>query len=174
MKKRNVVVTDRMVEKARTYAEAVVDTVRYADSNQHNKEKILFDHMVGKVGEEAVKRFLTDNNLPVKGPDYSIYSGKNKSWESDLYINGIGIAVKTQNTKSAEMYGMSWTFQSSSWRRDPVLDSKEALVFFVLYDNIKMICTIYPPKKIKELRFSRPKLDKYVGKKLVVYEESLL
>ena len=43
------------VARATAFADAVIETVNYRDSNQSVKEKIRDDHFVSKLGEEAVR-----------------------------------------------------------------------------------------------------------------------
>lgn len=162
------------VERAKAFAEAVINTVNYSDSNQFHLEKIQDDHFISKLGEEAVKKIFEGFGVHVKGPDYTIYEGKQKSWDSDLFLNGYGLAVKTQKTSSAIRYGLSWTFQSSGFRTDPILSNPEAYVCFVECDDCaKYQCTIYPPCQIQTLVFKEPKLPHLKGKKKVVYAEDL-
>jgi hypothetical protein len=160
---------------ANQFAAAVVSTVNYGDSNQENKVKIQNDHFVSKLGEEAVKSVFEQLNCKVVGPDYIIYQGKKKSWADDLTVDGEGLAVKTMRRTSGDRYGLSWTFQSSPERRDPILDHPEAWVCFVEFID-KDSCDeliVYPPKQIKELQFSEPYLPHLKGKKKVVYVSTL-
>ena len=76
-------------------------------------------------------------NCQVIGPDYTIYTGKQKSWATDLVINGLDVAVKTQRRSAGRRYGLSWTFQDSPERRDPILDLPEAWVCLVVYEDLK-------------------------------------
>ena len=163
------------IEKAKRFASDVVETVDYGDSNQFSKDKIKEDHFISKLGEEAVKKMFENLGKTVQGPDYTIYSQKKKSWDADLLIEGKELAVKTQKKSAAKKYGLSWTFQSSSFRRDPILDDKEKWVCFVEYDdtNSSYLCTVYPPFQIKELIFRDPVLPHLKGKKQVVYAKDL-
>ena len=156
-------------KKAKKFAEAVIGTVYYGDSYQFNKEKIQRDHYVSKLGEEAVASICKKYGCTIEGPDYTIYKGNKKSWDSDLIVDGEDLAVKTQSLKSAKRYGTSWVFQSSQVRKDPVLEEKDTFVCFVVCDLTKKECTVYPVKKISELVFADPKLKYLVGKKKVVY-----
>ena len=173
-----ILVPLELVEKAQAFAKEVVPTVRYEDSNQFNKKKIQNDHFVSKIGEEAVRLLFEQYEKKVEGPDYTIYKGKNKSWEEDLVIDGLPLAVKTQKKSAALKYGLSWTFQFSGYRKDPVLKSPEAWVCFVEYNDVYLnkrnqthFCKVFPPYKIKELVFREPKLPYLKGKKKVVYAE---
>lgn len=163
------------VSRAQTFADAVVDTVNYRDSNQVEVQKIRDDHFVSKLGEEAVRAVFETRNCTVQGPDYSIYSGKNKSWAADLRINDLDVAVKTQRRSAAKRYGLSWTFQDSPERHDPILDMPEAWVSFVVYEDAGpgCECIVYPLLKVRKLVFDPPRLPHLAGKKKVVYLEKL-
>jgi len=163
------------ISRAQTFADAVTSTVNYRDSNQTQLQKIRDDHFVSKLGEEAVRSIFEARNCIVKGPDYSIYSGKQKSWAADLQINDLDVAVKTQRRSAANRYGLSWTFQDSPERHDPILDMPEAWVAFVVYEDAgtSVECTVYPLLKIKKLVFDPPQLPHLAGKKKVVYLEKL-
>lgn len=158
------------VERAKVFAEAVIDTVNYRDSNQATKKKIHDDHFISKLGEEAVCMIFKSRNCEVKGPDYDIYTGKQKSWSADLVINTLDVAVKTQRRSAANRYGLSWTFQDSPKRRDPILDVADAWVCLVVYEDLKQDCecVVYPLRKIKQLIFEAPLLRHLAGKKQVV------
>ena len=163
------------VERARAFAEAVMDTVDYQDSNQMKKKKIYDDHFVSKLGEEAVRRVFEERHCLVEGPDYAIYDSGEKSWAADLKINGLEVAVKTQRRSAANRYDLSWTFQDSPRRRDPILAMPEAWVCLVVYEDLKpdFECLVYPLRKIKQLIFEAPRLSRLVGKKQAVYLDTL-
>ena len=163
------------VTRATAFAEAVTDTVNYRDSNQAIKKKIYDDHFVSKLGEEAVCQVFIARNCEVKGPDYAIYGSKQKSWAADLRINALDVAVKTQRRSAANRYGLSWTFQDSPRRRDPILDLPDAWVCLVVFEDLKLDCecVVYPLRKIKQLLFEAPRLRKLAGKKQAVYLETL-
>ncbi|MBU1100417.1 MAG: hypothetical protein KKA84_08440 [Bacteroidetes bacterium] len=169
-----IMLPDNLIAKAKEFALAVVETVNYADSNQFQKSKIQQDHFISKLGEEAVAAVYARLHCIVKGPDYTIYLGDYKSWEDDLYISNVPVAVKTQTTTNAEKYGLSWTFQSSGKRRDPILDDPSAWVCLVkCNDKNNFECTVYPMERIGDLTFREPKLDHLKGRKKVVYFEDL-
>lgn len=164
-----------VVERAQAFAGAVTSTVNYRDSNQSVVEKIRDDHFVSKLGEEAVRSVFEARSCQVEGPDYTVYAGKGKSWEADLKVNGLEVAVKTQRRSAAQRYGLSWTFQDAAERRDPILDMPDAWVCLVVYEDLKddLECMVYPLRKIKQLIFEAPRLSKLVGKKQAVYLETL-
>lgn len=164
------------VARARSFADAVTSTVDYRDSNQTRREKIRDDHFVSKLGEEAVRAVFESRRCTVEGPDYTIYEGKQKSWAADLKVNNLEVAVKTQRRSAAKRYGLSWTFQDSPKRRDPILETPEAWVSFVLFEDTGpgFECVVYPLIKVGKLVFDPPLLPHLAGKKKVVYLEKLL
>jgi len=172
---RSVLLNASIISRSKKFSSSVINTVDYNDSNQSIKSKIQDDHFISKLGEEAVKLVFEDRGNRVIGPDYNIYQGKRKSWNSDLLINGIEVAVKTQKKSAANKYGLSWTFQNSEIRKDPILQNPESWVCFVECDDSdeKFSCTVFPPVKIKQLQFKEPKLLHLKGKKKVVYAEDL-
>jgi len=164
--------------RAKKFAEAVTGTVDYSDSNQSVKMKIQDDHFISKLGEEAVKKIFEKRGSKVIGPDYTIYDGKKKSWSADLTINNIEVAVKTQKKSAADKYGLSWTFQLSPVRKDPILKNPDAWVCFVECDDgdENFSCKVFPPKKMKALIpvLKEPRLKHLKGKKRVVYASDLI
>ena len=171
-----IIIPQNAIDQAQTFAAAVTDTVNYRDSNQAIKEKIRDDHFVSKLGEEAVRILFQSRECLVEGPDYGVYEAKRKSWAADLKINGLDVAVKTQRRSAANRYGLSWTFQDSPERRDPILDLPDAWVCLVVFEDLKpkTECLVYPLKKIKQLIFEAPRLAKLAGKKQAVYLETLI
>ncbi|GAB1472150.1 hypothetical protein MASR2M66_30280 [Chloroflexota bacterium] len=163
-------------ERALAFAQAVTGTVNYKDSNQSILEKIRDDHFVSKLGEEAVRILFQGRQCLVEGPDYGVYEAKRKSWTADLKVNGLDVAVKTQRRSAAQRYGLSWTFQDSPERRDPILDAPEDWVCLVVFEDLKeeTECLVYPLRKIRQLIFEAPRLAKLAGKKQAVYLETLI
>jgi hypothetical protein len=173
-----IIIETTLVVKAKNFAKQVTPTIGspgsgYRDTNQFNLQKIENDHFVSKIGEEAVRIAFEQCGRKVQGPDYQIYDGKQKSWVSDLYVDGVGLAVKTQATSLAKKFGLSWTFQAGTYRKDPILNQLDAWVCFVEFNETTRQCRVYPSYQIKELTFGEPKLDKLKGSKKVVYAESL-
>jgi hypothetical protein len=168
-----VIISAATISKAREFANNVVATTNYSDSNQYSLEKIKQDHFISKVGEEAARIVLAGFAV-VSGPDYGIYAADRKSWDDDLYVHKTGISVKTQKKSVAAKYGLSWTFQCSVTRSDIILKKPDAWVVFVEFDDLsRNICFVYPPYQIKELTFGQPVLQKLKGHKKVVYANTL-
>jgi hypothetical protein len=162
-----------LVDKATRFAKEVVATTNYHDSRQLNKLKIEHDHFISKLGEEAVRLAFEKLGKKVVGPDYRVYQKKQKSWDADLFIDNVALAVKTQGAEAAKKYGLSWTFQAGSKRHDPILEKPDAWVCFVGLES-NVLAEVYPPFQIKELKLREPKLARLKGSKLVVYVEDLL
>ncbi len=154
--------------KAQAYAVAVRGTVNYADSGQVSP-KVRFDHLTGKLGEEAVRLVYQSFGINVDGPDYQIYSRTKKSWAADLTVDGAALHVKTQTTRAALLYGLSWMFQDAATRSDATLTQSEDWVTFVLLNEDKLTAHVFPPQQISDLSFSAPMLEHLRGKKQVVY-----
>jgi hypothetical protein len=163
------------LSRATAFADAVIETVDYRDSHQTRKKKIHDDHFVSKLGEEAVCIVFRRRDCLVEGPDYTIYTEGQKSWAADLRINALEVAVKTQRRSAANRYGLSWTFQDAPKRQDTILAMPEAWVCLVVYEDLKLEhqCVVYPLRKIKQLIFEQPRLNRLVGKKRAVYLETL-
>ena len=164
-----------IVARAEVFADAVVETVDYRDSNQRKRQKIRDDHFVSKLGEEAVRLVFERRQCKVEGPDYTVYGGRQKSWAADLRVNALDVAVKTQRRSAANRYDLSWTFQDSPERRDPILSMPDAWVCLVVYEDMKpqYECVVYPLRRIRQLIFEAPRLRRLVGKKQAVYLETL-
>ena len=171
-----ILIPETAYQRAMKFSEAVIETVNYRDSNQSIKEKVRDDHFVSKLGEEAVRILFEGRQCQVDGPDYGVYEAKRKSWAADLRVNGLEVAVKTQRRSAANRYGLSWTFQDSPERRDPILDMPDAWVCLVVFEDLQTEneCLVYPLRKIKQLIFEAPRLAKLVGKKQAVYLETLI
>ena len=170
---RKVNLEKNIVRRAWDFAEKVTATTNYSDSNQSLFKKIKDDHFVSKLGEEAAKIILSEFG-EVKGPDYGIYETKQKSWDDDIFVNEIGLAVKTQRRTAAKKYSLSWTFQCSKLRKDTILQKPDAWVVFVEYDDTSPYnCYVYPAYQIKNLFFAEPKLPHLKEHKKVVYAAML-
>ena len=170
-----IVLAKEVVDKAKSFAVEVAATTDYSDANQQQKDKIITDHFISKIGEEAARVVLC-RFAKVEGPDYAIYEAKQKSWAADLFVNKVPLAVKTQATSAAIRYGLSWTFQSGAKRKDLILHQPEAWVVFVEYDDYNApyeTCFVLPPFQMKELVLDEPRLPHLKGHKKVVYAASL-
>lgn len=172
-------ITSEQKELAKKYADDVISTIDYSDSNQTNLEKIKSDHYNGKVGEFAVYNFLERNKIESTYPDCEIYEAHNKSWVSDLYVTIEGckypLAVKTMHENAADKFGWSWIFQySRTGRKDKVFENRDSsFVSFVkiFRHEIQDGILISRPLILSNFRFSDPIAQRLKGHKLVVYEK---
>lgn len=171
-----VILEKEIIARAQHFAREVTPTVDYTDSNQVSESKINNDHYISKLGEEAVRNVFLSRGAIVIGPDYGIHFNREKSWSADLIINGIEVAVKAQKKSSARRYGLSWTFQSSGKRKDPILQHPEAWVCFVECDDHSHVChcRVFPPLQIRKLPFEEPRLNHLSGSKKVVYLDTMI
>jgi hypothetical protein len=160
-------------KKALDFGKQVAITTDYRDHHQGNPSKVADDHFVGKMGEEAVRIVLEGLGNQVRGPDYTIYNGHGKSWDYDLFVSDVGIAVKTQRLRTARKHGMSWCFADSRTRRDPILDKPNGWVYFVLYVENSHFCYVFKPQKIRDIVFGEPALEHLLGHKKVAYLETI-
>ena len=177
-----VILIPAILAQAKDFAQKVTPTVGmggrgYQDSHQTDLTKIRQDHYVSKVGEAAVAAVFQHYGRQVQGPDYGIYQGRQKSWDADLYIDTIPLAVKTQTSAAAAKYGLSWTFQAGKYRQDPILAMETAWVCFVEFNmdfnQGSGSCDVYLPYQIRELTFGEPRLAHLKDSKKVIYAESL-
>ncbi|MEI6428955.1 MAG: hypothetical protein WCO45_11315 [Pseudanabaena sp. ELA607] len=173
-----VPISPAILAQAEAFAQKVTPTIGmdgqgYQDSQQTNMTKIRQDHYVSKVGEAAVAISFQNLGRVVQGPDYGIYHGRQKSWDADLYIDAMPLAVKTQTTMAAAKYGLSWTFQAGKYRQDPILGMPLAWVCFVEFNQSAGYCNVYPPYQIHELTFAAPRLAYLKDSKKVVYAADL-
>ncbi len=171
--KQHVLLTDDCIDKARKFADDVLPTVNYRDTHQTDGAKVWEDHFISKLGEIAVATVFRKYGCEVVGPDFNIYPGNQKSWDDDLAVDGVGLAVKTQSKQAADTYGLSWTFQDAQTRRDQILDNPEAWICFVWCNCVvkPYLCVVFPPVQLKMLVFGEPKKAILKGKKRVVYAD---
>ncbi len=171
--------SDKIIKKCENFAEKTMENFKdnYNDRNQSIHDKIKQDFFIGKIGESCVVTAYERLGIEVfntkgeKGANYDI--GSNAWGRNDLIINSTRYRVKSQPTSQAKRYGLSWTFNLNP--RDPILDNPEGNVIFVEVDDIyrNLGCDIYPPYKIKELKFTEPKREALLGKKTIVLAENI-
>jgi len=100
---------------------------KYKDTGQTDANTVRNQIFFGKVGEVAVRIFAnkTFKGAALNDVDYTLYEDKDKSWDSDLNVDGVPLHVKSYCPK---MWGSriprSWTFQYKSNGRIDVLFSE--------------------------------------------------
>jgi hypothetical protein len=143
--------------------------------NQWNREKMVMDNRVGKIGEWAVAFQMWNNNIECTEPDMEIYTVKKKSFDADLtYKDNIDLHVKSQSVVSAQRYGASWTFQKGGrgyGHTDPILRSGDGEAIFSIVDEKKKMVDIYGPIDLDTLRnnLRDPMLKKLRDTKACLY-----
>lgn len=138
------------------YATEVIGTINYLQHReQFNKEKILKDHLMGKIAECGVCKWLKDNNIKIiSGADYKIYGRGKKSFDHDLTINYKKniqkVMVKSRPILSK--YPPSWIFQYSRKKKGGHCDKE---VFGAERDNNSLIffCDVDIDNLIVYIRF---------------------
>ena len=178
----DVGINDKICNQCQSFAQEVNSTTKYGDCGQNNMDKRQFDNFVGKIAEFGVYAVLSkmgkEYNFTINLPDCNIYKGKEKSWRSDFCIQStvdenikLDIAVKGQALTQAKKYELSGTFQIASFRKDNVFTKPDELVFLCLVDDIsdKYRVLVLPPKQIKNIKFSDPKIPKFKGLKSCYY-----
>lgn len=169
------VVSNDVFNEAFNYAYAVEKTKRngiYKRQNDFNK--IISDHLYGKISEQAAYQVLKNYDCKISKPDFEVHT--TPSWDSDLTnFMGNNIAIKSQNVPSTKAFGISWVFQRNLTQRfDPILNSPDAWICFVLCGIIKPIkCMVLPLFQIKEITFREPDLTHLIGDKVCVCSEKL-
>lgn len=178
-------IEQNIIDKAWNFANKVVTTTDYSDSQQTDKEKKIKNFFIGKLGEEVVYGVLKDHNIQSfnitgkEGPDYSIYEQKQKRWNCDLYIKlydkYIGITIRTQASSIAKYFGVNWIIQSiKTGRYDPSQDNPDSLVCLVECDDSYRYypCIVYPLYRMNELKISDIQ-GKYSESKRIILKKDL-
>lgn len=146
----------------------------YSRRNQTNKQKIIEDIKIGKIGEFAAKSYLeTYSKSQISKPNLKIYLAKNKKHDYDLVdlYDNFNFSVKTQRLEDIKKYGKSVLFQKNYIDRIKNKYSKNHNLIYCLHDSENKFIIID-----KELGFGdifnmleEPKLDKLKGNKYAIY-----
>lgn len=142
------------------YATDVIGTVNYLKHReQFDKKKILKDHLIGKMAESGVCKWLKKNKIKIiSGADYKIYGRGKKSFNHDLTIDYKNTAQKVmvKSRPILSKYPPSWIFQYNRKKKSGHYDKEtfgaarddNSLIFFcdVDIDNliiyIRFICKL--------------------------------
>ena len=155
---------------------------------QSNPARIKHQTAVGKMGELLAWNWLCGMGYDCSAPDFAIYRGSRKSWESDMFIEHGGVrhkvACKSQDMESARRYGRSWIFQKGSsgggaggaGHTDPVISRGDSLSVFVSVDLANRDCEVLGPFDMSDLRplFKPPKLDWLKRSKVALYWDDMV
>jgi len=158
------------------YAENEFESTRgmRARRGQRNPVRIKHQTATGKMGEFMSQAFLRGLGYDCSNPDCEIYSGKGKSWASDLFVGEHKIAVKTQDASSASRFGSSWIFQKGGHGRghtDPVISGGKSYAMFVTLNVNKKCASVRGPYHMSDLRphFRDPQLECLKFSKAALY-----
>lgn len=172
------------------YATKVIDTLNYLKHReQFNKSKIIKDHLIGKIAEAGVCKWLKKNKIRIiSGADYKIYQRGKKSFNHDLTIHYNG-AVQKVMVKSRDIlskYPPSWIFQYSRKKKSGHYDKEtfgddrndSSLIFFCDVDIENLIVYIRFICKLKDLHdkklFKYPVLKHLRKSKRCVYARDMI
>ena len=169
--------------KCRLYAENEFETVKQtrAQRGQTNPTRIKHQTAVGKMGELIACDWLRMQGFNCTNPDFTIYSGRKKSWESDMHIiahEKFKVACKTQDEESARKYGRSWIFQKGGHgygHTDPVIQKGESLSVFVSLDLKNEHAEVKGPFRMCDMRplFKEPRIERLKFSKAALYWEDM-
>jgi len=170
--------------KCRLYAENEFATVKKtrAQRGQTNPKKIKHQTAVGKMGELIACDHLRKMGYNCSDPDFAIYSGKKKSWDSDMHIlsshGKFKVACKAQDEVSAKRYGRSWIFQKGGHghgHTDPIIQKGESLSVFVSLDLTNQSAEVMGPFRMHDMRplFKEPRLKSLRHSKVALYWEDM-
>lgn len=150
----------------------VTNIDEYSRRNQNDEEKIMHDIFIGKLAEFGVYFILLDKGInDITIPDISIYKSKNKSFDSDLKNKKYNFHIKTQTIQASKKFEESWLFQ----KNDPLVLKPKESDFFIgtQYNENEFEIKILLSKKVKNLKFEKPKLDKLFNKTCVYLKNNL-
>lgn len=157
---------------ALTFAKECVGTNvdEYAKRGQSNRDKIINDIYIGKLGEAAMAKYLKSHGT-VLGPDYTIYGKRKKSFDADLHYNEQKLHIKTQSLFSAEKYGISWILE----KRDPLLNGKNQEDLIALCVENRHGIEFKGMFVLSDIResFALPKLKWFQENKIALYWDDL-
>ena len=170
--------------RCRLYAENEFETVKKtrAQRGQTNPTRIKHQTAVGKMGELLAVDWLRGKGYNCSDPDFTIYTGKRKSWDSDMHIlsshGKFKVACKTQDEVSAKKYGKSWIFQKGGHgygHTDPVIQSGESLSVFVSLNLADEHAEVMGPFRMCDMRplFKEPRLKNLRYSKVALYWEDM-
>jgi len=82
----------------------------YAQRGQTDVARIMLQIITGKMGELAARNYLMGLGKKCSDVDFSI-TKNGKSFDADLVTENKNVHVKSQDIQSANIFGLSWTFQ---------------------------------------------------------------
>jgi len=170
--------------KCRLYAENEFATVQKtrAQRGQSNPKRIKHQTAVGKMGELIARDHLCELGYNCSDPDFTIYTGKKKSWDSDMHLlsshGKFKVACKAQDEVSAKKFGRSWIFQKGGHgygHTDPIIQKGESLSVFVSLNLAEQTAEVMGPFRMRDMRplFKEPRVKKLRYSKVALYWEDM-
>ncbi len=167
---------------AQHFANEVVSTVTgyYKNRGQSNIDNIKNQTFIGKIGEFGARSWLLSQGYQCT--DINLTVTYNKTFDADLILNkNIKCHVKSQDSESANRFGISWTFQFSGQgggHRDKEIfdkyDIEDRVVFCLVKSPVVYICAQVYVFQLHEMNlFGLPKKESLRGIKKVVYYDSI-
>lgn len=172
-------INDDWYLQSHNFAEQCMETCRtnYSRRGQNNPEKIIEDIHCGKLVELGVYKLLKTVGQSPTFPDFTIYEGKKKSYDADIYSGKYRFHVKGQTEQSMRSHSPSWLFTYGKYSKDPLLVSPEKTDFLVpgyVKGRDVIIWGIYPFVDICEKGIiGLPKVPKMGYYKRAIYKVDL-
>ena len=153
----------------------------YSQRNQNNRDKIINDIIVGKLGEIVAYQYIISKNNKCSMPDFKVYAPNEKSWQPDLITDNYKIHVKSQDNQQAKIFGASWTFQLSNKNNNYGKDTEifrnnnTDIIVFTGVNLIKNRGSVFCIKKALDIIpiLKDPIKKSLIGIKKVVYYKDL-
>lgn len=147
----------------------------YATRGQSDLKKVTWDIRNGKLAEEISYSLLSQTFPNLSTPDYQIYQDKQKSWDADLKNDKVQIAVKSQDKKTAERFGLSWVFSKNDTN---VFDKQDQQHYacFVMLDlerSLGVLKAIVSIEWLKKNNLFKPLRKQNLSSKVAVYYDDL-
>jgi len=172
-----IIVTPQVIEIATRFANEVIGTNHYySNRGQSNKDTIIHQIFVGKIGEFAVRQWYIQKGFACSEVDVTVT--RKKTFEPDLRVDGHACHVKSQSMESAQRFGISWTFQFAGSKGAGHRDHE---IFDTYSEHDRVIfCVVNPPAvkimaeiKVSDLHklslFDLPKKKELAEYKRVIY-----
>lgn len=158
------------------FAEKQLQTSKhlYAYRGESNLDKMKNDIITGKLGEVAALKYLSDKGYRCTKPDFEIYHGRRKSFDSDLKTKcGWNVHVKSQSAESQKKYGCSWLLQKSDSLVKAPSDSDIILMVSMEGCTAEILGTVLAEDLLRHGLFMEPKVPRYGVTKVALYLDSI-
>jgi len=171
----NIEITDIQFNQIKNFANEVYPTIQsyLSDRNQTNKETVINQIIVGKIGEVGAREWITTWGKP---SDVNFSVTKDKSFDPDLTVTvSYKMHVKSQSSEQARRYGTSWTFgYGKNGNRDKeIFDNphkNDFVIFCLVHGKLVEIKAVMRVPELHKLKlFKLPKKESLKNVKRVIY-----